>query len=73
MNKTNDEESHLSVCPTIQEALEIIQSIKDNNFDTHVNVLFTGSLHLVGSALGLLNESDETRMKLKAKVKVIRS
>lgn len=61
-------ESHLSVCATIQEALELVYDLKDNN-SVHINVLFTGSLHLVGGALGLLNQE----MKHLKKAKRIRS
>lgn len=62
-------ESHLSVCATIQEALEIVHDLKDNN-SVHINVLFTGSLHLVGGALGLLNNLNLKQLK---KAKRIRS
>lgn len=72
MIKPGDIESQLSVCPTIQSALEIIHDIKDNNL-VHVNALFTGSLHLIGSTLGLLNNSEELRVKLIAKAKTLRS
>jgi hypothetical protein len=72
ITKTEDIESQLSVCPTIKHALEIIHDIKDNNSPRHVNVLFTGSLHLIGSTLGLLNSSD-SMMKTAAKAKRIRT
>jgi folylpolyglutamate synthase/dihydropteroate synthase len=65
-------ESQLSVCSTIQQALEIIHDIKDNN-SAHINVLFTGSLHLVGSALGLINSSADMKMKSSAEAKRLRS
>lgn len=45
-----------NVCESIQQALEIIYNIKDNN-DMTINVLVTGSLHLVGATLGLLDSS----------------
>lgn len=59
MKKSSDIESQLSVCPTIQHALEIINDIKNNNV-AHLNVLVTGSLHLIGSALVLLKKSGTT-------------
>ena len=73
MSKTKDVKSQLSVCPTIQEALEIIQDIKENNFSIHVNVLVTGSLHLVGSTLGLMNHQAEMKLKASVKEKRLRS
>lgn len=45
-----------NVCETIQQALELIYNIKDNN-EVTINVLVTGSLHLVGATLGLLDKS----------------
>lgn len=74
MTKPNDNEAQLSVCPTIQHALELIHDIKDNNFSANVNVLFTGSLHLIGSTLTLLNsETDAKRLKKPEKSKRLRS
>jgi len=64
---------NVSVCATIQDALELIHDIKDNNQSTHVNVLFTGSLHLIGSCLGQLNCSVERKAKAAAKAKRART
>lgn len=71
MTSPNGAESQLHVCATIQQALDIISDIKENN-SIHVNVLFTGSLHLIGSTLGLLNCSQADVKQLK-KAKRIRS
>lgn len=62
MSAGADKESQINVCRTIQEALEIITDIKDNNHSAHINVLFTGSLHLVGGALGLLNSQADMKV-----------
>lgn len=42
--------------PTIQNAIDFMLSIRDNNRLNRINVLFTGSLHLVGGALKLIQE-----------------
>jgi len=63
-------ESQLSVCATVRQALEIAQATKDNNSKT-VNVLITGSLHLVGSALH--NLEDVQAKKEVIQVKRLRS
>lgn len=62
MSPRGNNKSQLSVCPTITNALEIIHDIKDNNFPSHVNVLFTGSLHLVGSTLAALKSVKEEKV-----------
>lgn len=70
----NSETAQLNACPTIQHALELIHDIKDNNFSANVNVLFTGSLHLIGSTLTLLNsEIDAKRLKNPEESKRLRS
>lgn len=73
MSKSSNVESQLSVCQTIQDALDTIHDIKDNNVSAHINALFTGSLHLVGSTLGLLNKTDEASEKKSMKAKRIRT
>lgn len=73
VEKSNATESQLSVCPTIQQALELIHDIKDNNSSAHVNVLFTGSLHLIGSTLTQLNHSVESKIEAPIKAKRVRS
>jgi folylpolyglutamate synthase/dihydropteroate synthase len=73
LSPQSDNESQLSVCPTITSALEIINDIKDNNFPTHINVLLTGSLHLVGSSLQALNDVKEMNLKTPVKVKRLKS
>jgi hypothetical protein len=47
-------ECQVSVCSTITETLQMIKEVKDNNFKAEINVLFTGSLHLIGSTLSLI-------------------
>lgn len=42
---------------TIQNALDFIESIRDNNESININVLITGSLHLVGGVLKLIKRS----------------
>lgn len=54
-------------------ALEIIHDVKDNNFASHVNVLFTGSLHLVGSTLTALKSVKEGKRKAKLTAKRLRT
>lgn len=67
-------ESQISICPTIQEALDVIHDIKDNNNSATINVLFTGSLHLVGGALRLLNSEAEVKaVETAVKIKRLRS
>lgn len=43
--------------PTIKAAIDFMLSIRENNDSMHINVLFTGSLHLVGGALKLINST----------------
>lgn len=73
MSESDDHKSQLSVCPTIQQALEFIHDVKDNNDLAQVNVLFTGSLHLIGSTLGVLNSMNEMKLKTSKKAKRLRS
>lgn len=54
MNQSKNQESLVDVCSTISEALKIIENIKDNNDGAKIDVLFTGSIHLIGSTLSLL-------------------
>lgn len=42
---------------TIQNALDFIESIRENNDSLNINVLVTGSLHLVGGVLKLIKNS----------------
>lgn len=73
MTKPNFNESSISICPTIQQALESINDIKENNSHSHFNILFTGSLHLVGSALGQLKYNEGIDSQLSAKAKKVKT
>lgn len=61
MNQSNNQESLVDVCSTISEALEIIEHVKDNNDGAKIDVLFTGSIHLIGSTLSLIANSSEPK------------
>lgn len=68
MNSSSNQESQVNVCATITEALDMIEEIKDNNDGAQIDVLFTGSLHLIGSTLSLLTDcelNDMTKFKIK--------
>lgn len=70
INVCNNQESQINVCATITEALEMIDKIKDNNDGAEIDVLFTGSIHLIGSTLSLLTDTelnDMTKLKIKKK------
>lgn len=56
LDESQNANQYVNVCESIQHALELIFNIKDNNEIT-INVLVTGSLHLVGATLGLLDSS----------------
>lgn len=61
----NQQSTQTVMChPTIKAAIDFMLSIKENNDSTSINVLFTGSLHLVGGALKLINS---TSRKIKQK------
>jgi folylpolyglutamate synthase len=55
--KSLDPQARVTVVPTIQEALEYARALSTgdvNEGDAEVHTLITGSLHLVGGALGVL-------------------
>lgn len=57
--KTLDSQANITVIPTIQEALDFVQGLtKDNKEGETVQALITGSLHLVGGALEILEGAD---------------
>lgn len=49
--------------PTIKAAIDFMLSIRENNESMQINVLFTGSLHLVGGALKLINSTSSRKIK----------
>ena len=54
----NQQTTQTVMChPTIKAAIDFMLSIKENNDSSIINVLFTGSLHLVGGALKLINST----------------
>lgn len=58
--RTLDPSAQISLIPTIQEALDHVRSLsKDLKEDDHsVQAFVTGSLHLVGGALSVLEGAD---------------
>lgn len=57
--KTFDPLAEISVIPTIEEALNFAQGLsKDLKEGETVQAFVTGSLHLVGGALGILEGAD---------------
>lgn len=54
-----DPKAHITVVPSIEEALNQARALKDTLGEGEaVQVLITGSLHLVGGALGILEGAD---------------
>jgi folylpolyglutamate synthase/dihydropteroate synthase len=57
---SNSENRQTIIChSTIQNALNFIESIRENNSSANINVLVTGSLHLVGGVLKLIKVTHE--------------
>ena len=50
--------SDIECFKTIQDAIDYICSIKDNNNSMPMNVLITGSLHLVGGSLKIIKNME---------------
>ncbi|KAM0284285.1 hypothetical protein ACHAQH_002076 [Verticillium albo-atrum] len=53
-----DPAAKISVIPTIEEALNFVESLGKGSKEKRVQALVTGSLHLVGGALGILEGAD---------------
>jgi folylpolyglutamate synthase len=56
--KALDPSANIMLIPSIEEALNTARSIAEKEGDKKVQALVTGSLHLVGGALGILEGAD---------------
>jgi folylpolyglutamate synthase/dihydropteroate synthase len=54
--------SNVECFKTIQDAVDYIINIKDNNLTMKMNVLITGSLHLVGGSLKIIKSLQNVDM-----------
>jgi hypothetical protein len=54
--------AQISVFPTILSVVNFVRGMRENNA-VHVNALFTGSLHLVGGSLKIINGLANERQK----------
>ncbi|KAL2017461.1 hypothetical protein VTK56DRAFT_2057 [Thermocarpiscus australiensis] len=55
---TLDPSAHVMVIPSIEEAINTARGLAENEGGRKVQALITGSLHLVGGALGILEGAD---------------
>lgn len=55
---TLDPSANVMLIPTIEEAINKARSLMEAEGDQKVQALITGSLHLVGGALGILEKAD---------------
>lgn len=53
-----DPAAKISVIPTIEEALNFVENLGRDSKEEPVQALVTGSLHLVGGALGILEGAE---------------
>lgn len=53
-----DPTANVSVAPSIEQALDCAKKLAKQNENEHVQAFITGSLHLVGGALGILEGAD---------------
>lgn len=53
-----DPSANVMVRPSIEEAIDTVRALAEKEGGPRVQALITGSLHLVGGALGILEHAD---------------